>query len=200
MEENEKVLELKIFKHEEFGEIRTLGDWEDPKFCLVDLCRYLELDPSAVMRRLEDGVISSHPIPDALGRTQKTNFVNEDGLYDVIFDSRKPEAKKFRKWVTSEVLPTLRKTGTYTMPGHETKERVVHIHFGSTGAMKEETSDKWLEEKRGEELGRIARMLGNTDKLNTAQKYLMNEAVHSLTGYHIPTMGEFNFANYYGKK
>ena len=197
----EEILIPKIFIHEEFGEIRTLGDWENPKFCLVDLCRILALgNPSQVKTRLEDGVISNEVIPDSLGRLQKTAFVNEDGMYDVIFDSRKPEAKKFRKWVTSEVLPTLRKTGTYTMPGHETKERVVHIHFGSTGAMKEETSDKWLEEKRGEELGRIARMLGNTDKLNTAQKYLMNEAVHSLTGYHIPTMGEFNFANYYGKK
>ena len=193
MEEKEKVLEPRIFKHEEFGEIRTLGDWEDPKFCLVDLCRILELgNPSQVKTRLEDGVISNEVIPDSLGRLQKTAFVNEDGMYDVIFDSRKPEAKKFRKWVTSEVLPTLRKSGTYTMPHH--------YHFGGNSTLNDETSERWYGEKAGEELGRIARMLGNKDKLSTAQKYLINEAVHSITGYYIPTMGEFTFANYYGKK
>ena len=65
------------------------------------------------MRRLGDDVISSHPISDSLGRIQQANFVNEDGLYDVILDSRKPEAKQFRKWITSEVLPIIRKHGAY---------------------------------------------------------------------------------------
>ena len=65
------------------------------------------------MRRLDNGVTSNHPIPDKLGRMQQANFVNEDGLYDVILDSRKPEAKAFRKWVTSEVLPSIRKHGAY---------------------------------------------------------------------------------------
>lgn len=65
------------------------------------------------MKRLEDGVVCIHPIPDALGRAQNTRFVNEDGLYDVILDSRKPEAKQFRKWITSDVLPSIRKTGGY---------------------------------------------------------------------------------------
>ena len=104
---------LQIFDNEEFGSVRVAGDWENPKFCLADVCRILDLDSSAVMRRLEGGVISSHPITDKLGRKQNANFVNEDGLYDVILDSRKPAAKKFRKWVTSEVLPSIRKTGEY---------------------------------------------------------------------------------------
>ena len=73
-------------------------------------------DASQVMKRLEDGVVTIHPIIDKLGRTQNANFVNEDGLYDVILDSRKPEAKKFRKWITSEVLPSIRKTGAYLTP------------------------------------------------------------------------------------
>lgn len=58
-------------------------------------------------------MISNNPITDNLGRQQVANFVNEDGLYDVILDSRKPEAKLFRKWITSEVLPTIRKHGAY---------------------------------------------------------------------------------------
>ena len=66
-----------------------------------------------VKRRLDDGVVSTQPISDSLGRVQQANFVNEDGLYDVILDSRKPEAKQFRKWITSEVLPIIRKHGAY---------------------------------------------------------------------------------------
>ena len=104
---------IQIFSNPQFGEIRTAGTADNPMFCLPDVCKILALDSSAVMRRLEDGVISSHPIQDSLGRTQQANFVNEDGLYDVILDSRKPEAKAFRKWVTSEVLPSIRKHGMY---------------------------------------------------------------------------------------
>ena len=65
-------------------------------------------------QRLSDEVVSNNPITDRLGRTQNALFVNEDGLYDVILDSRKPEARAFRKWVTSEVLPSIRKTGSYS--------------------------------------------------------------------------------------
>jgi prophage antirepressor-like protein len=108
--------EIKVFKNDAFGAIRTVGTSEEPLFCLADVCTVLDLQPAAVMRRLDGGVISSHPISDNLGRTQQANFVNEDGLYDVIFDSRKPEAKAFRKWVTSEVLPSIRKTGEYVVP------------------------------------------------------------------------------------
>lgn len=73
----------------------------------------LELDESQVMKRLDKGVVTIHLIIDKLGRTQNANFVNKDGLYDVILGSRKPNAKKFRKWITSEVLPSIRKQGYY---------------------------------------------------------------------------------------
>lgn len=105
--------EVTIFNNPQFGDIRTAGTGDNPQFCLSDVCRVLGLQSAAVMRRLDDGVISSHPILDNLGRQQQANFVNEDGLYDVILDSRKPEAKAFRKWVTSEVLPSIRKSGGY---------------------------------------------------------------------------------------
>lgn len=105
--------DIKIFDNPQFGQIRTAGTPEEPLFCLADVCRVLDLQTSRVKYRLEDGVISSNPITDNLGRTQMANFVNEDGLYDVILDSRKPEARAFRKWITSDVLPTIRKTGKY---------------------------------------------------------------------------------------
>lgn len=105
--------QIQIFKNPEFGEVRTSGNADNPTFCLSDVCKVLGLDPSQVMKRLDGGVVSIHPISDSLGRQQAANFVNEDGLYDVILDSRKPEAKKFRKWITSEVLPSIRRHGAY---------------------------------------------------------------------------------------
>lgn len=109
-----KMGEIKIFENAQFGQVRTtISASNEPLFCLSDVCKVLELQASAVCRRIQDEVISSHPIIDSIGRTQQANFVNEDGLYDVILDSRKPEAKAFRKWVTSEVLPAIRKTGGY---------------------------------------------------------------------------------------
>lgn len=107
--------EIKIFENPDFGQIRTWGTSEEPWFCLIDICEILELTPSKVAQRLEKGVLSKHPLETA-GGIQTVRFVNEDGLYDVIFESRKPEAKKFRKWVTSEILPSIRKTGKYENP------------------------------------------------------------------------------------
>lgn len=146
--------EIMLFNSPQFGEVRTAGTPDNPFFCLADVCRALELDPSAVVRRLDDGVISSHPTLDALGRTQKANFVNEDGLYDVILDSRKPEARAFRKWITGEVIPSIRKTGGY-IPGDtdeeimakalqiaqrtiDSKAQRIQILEGENGVLKEE--------------------------------------------------------------
>lgn len=106
--------DIQIFSNPQFGQIRTvIGEKGEPLFCLPDLCRVLDLIPSKVAQRLGDDVLSKYPTTDILGREQMTNFVDEDGLYDAILDSRKPEAKKFRKWVTSEVLPAIRRTGGY---------------------------------------------------------------------------------------
>lgn len=105
--------EIKIFESPIFGQIRTITSASgEPQFCLKDLCNALGLTPKGVNQRLAKEVISSYPLATA-GGTQMSSFVNEDGLYDVILDSRKPEAKAFRKWVTSEVLPAIRKTGGY---------------------------------------------------------------------------------------
>lgn len=104
----------KVFQCEEFGKVRIkLDESNEPWFCLRDVCESLDISQLRANERLNDDVIHNHPIKDALGRAQLTIFVNEDGLYDVILESRKPEAKKFRKWITSEVLPSIRKHGAY---------------------------------------------------------------------------------------
>ena len=105
---------LQIFNNKDFGEIRTVEINKQPYICLVDVCKILDLEQvSRVKSRLnQDGVISSKVI-DSLGREQQAIFINESNLYKVIFQSRKPEAEKFTEWVTSEVLPGIRKNGMY---------------------------------------------------------------------------------------
>ena len=106
---------VEIFKNEQFGTIRIILDEnQEPLFCLADVCDVLELQRSAVARRLDEGVISSHPLSTS-GGEQVINFINESGLYDVILGCRKPKAKPFKDWVTKEVLPTIRKTGHYSV-------------------------------------------------------------------------------------
>lgn len=105
--------QLQVFNFNS-NEVRTVQKDGQPWFVLSDVCKVLEIgNPSDVKARLEDGVVSTEGILDALGRTQQATIINEDGLYDVILESRKSEAKAFRKWITGEVLPTIRKTGGY---------------------------------------------------------------------------------------
>ena len=103
---------IQVFNNPQFGKIRTAGTADSPLFCLADVCKALGLSAKGVNQRLDKEVISNYPLETA-GGTQQALFVNEDGLYDVILDSRKPEAKQFRKWITSDVLPSIRKTGGY---------------------------------------------------------------------------------------
>ena len=105
--------DLKIFENNEF-EIRTTTINNEPYFALNDVCKILEINnPSQAKTRLnKDGVISNEVI-DSLGRTQFANFINEANLYKLAFQSRKPQAERFTDWVTSEVLPAIRKHGAY---------------------------------------------------------------------------------------
>ena len=117
---------ITIFQNPEFGTIRTMKDEKgEPLFCLKDVCEVLDLRTQKVVQRLEDDVLSKYPIVDNLGRTQHATFVNEDGLYDTILESRKPGAKAFRKWVTSEVLPSIRKQGGYMVARADEPDEVI---------------------------------------------------------------------------
>lgn len=161
--------QVTIFNNPQFGEIRTAGTADNPLFCLADVCRVLDLQPSRVKDRLGDGVISSNPIPDSLGRMQNTNFVNEDGLYDVILDSRKPEAKMFRKWVTSDVLPTIRKTGGYITTTTEMSDAEIlakAVLVAQTTIANRETRIKQLESENAEQKTLIQQMQKGNDYLN----------------------------------
>ena len=107
--------ELKIFENEQFGAIRAITQNDEPWFVAADVCRALELGNSRqALARLDDdekGVIST----DTPGGEQKMNIVNEPGLYTLVLGSRKPEAKAFKRWITHEVLPAIRQTGSYSL-------------------------------------------------------------------------------------
>lgn len=107
--------ELTVFNYES-SEVRTLEIDGEPWFVLKDVCEVLDLStPSRVAERLDLDEVSQTHITDSLNREQNTTIINESGLYSVILRSDKPQAKPFRKWITSEVLPSLRKTGNYSM-------------------------------------------------------------------------------------
>lgn len=108
--------ELQIFNSEEFGDIRTVTINNEPMFCLSDVCKALGLtQPSKVKDRLNEKGVSSIPTLTA-GGEQKLLYINESNLYKTIFQSRKESAERFTDWVTSEVLPAIRKTGSYQKP------------------------------------------------------------------------------------
>lgn len=108
--------ELEIFKNEEFGEIRTVMKDGQPMFCLSDVCKALEIsNVGNVKQRLsEKGIHSADTLTK--GGMQKMIFINEANLYKTIFQSRKESAERFTDWVTTEVLPSIRKTGSYGKP------------------------------------------------------------------------------------
>ena len=103
--------------HYKSSEVRTVELNGEPWFALKDVCAVLGIsNHKMTAQRLDADEVSLTDLTDSMGRQQETTVINESGLYNVILRSDKPEAKPFRKWVTSEVLPTLRKTGSYTMP------------------------------------------------------------------------------------
>lgn len=113
-QKEENMNDLQIFNNEEFGEVRTAVVNNEPMFCLIDICKALEIkNATDVAKRLDEDELTRLNLGSRAG---ETNFITESGLYAVILRSDKPNAKKFRKWVTSEVLPTIRKTGSYGMP------------------------------------------------------------------------------------
>ncbi|EOO99723.1 phage repressor protein/antirepressor Ant [Bacillus cereus] len=106
--------QLQVFNNEEFGQVRTVVQGEDIWFVAKDVCDVLEIvNATRSLSRLDEDELHSMKVTDSLGRQQETNIINESGLYSLIMTSRKPQAKAFKKWVTSEVLPSIRKHGAY---------------------------------------------------------------------------------------
>lgn len=122
--------DLKIFENKEFGEIRTVVKDGEPWFVGKDVTKILgyERPTKAILDHVDEEDLDAVPIQDSIGRMQNTPAVNESGLYSLILSSKLPNAKKFKKWVTSEVLPSIRKTGGYQKP--LTPQEMMRLQLG----------------------------------------------------------------------
>lgn len=105
---------IKIFENAELGKVRVAGTSEEPLFCLSDVCKILDLHTGMTKQRLDEKGVSSI---DTLtkGGIQPLIYISEKNLYKVIMRSDKPQAEPFQDWVCGEVLPSIRKTGSYSV-------------------------------------------------------------------------------------
>lgn len=105
---------MQIFKYEDNDQFRVIDREGEPWFVLTEVCKKIGIaNPRDAASRLDDDEKDGVGISDAMGREQKTTVISESGLYSLVLRSSKPEAKRFKKWITSEVLPSIRKTGSY---------------------------------------------------------------------------------------
>lgn len=105
--------DLMIFENPEFGAVRSILIDSDPWFVAADVCKALELEKTnRALSRLDDDEKGAHSVSTPGGR-QRMSIISESGLYSLILGSRKPEARAFKRWITHEVIPSIRKHGAY---------------------------------------------------------------------------------------
>ena len=110
--------ELKVFQNEEFGAVRTMTINGEPYFVgkdVADILGYSNTRDALAKRVDSEDKLDGVAICDSIGREQTPIFINESGLYSLILSSKLPTAKRFKRWVTSEVLPSIRKHGVYAV-------------------------------------------------------------------------------------
>lgn len=145
----------------------------EPWFVLVDLCRALDVgNPSMTAQRITAESLSTTEVLDSRGVSHPTNIVDEPGMYEVVFLSRKPEAALFRRWITNEVLPSIRKTGSYSTTPALTDDQIVAQALAITTARVESLTarlavaepkaaafDRWLSSNINYSVGHVAKAL-----------------------------------------
>ena len=171
---------FQIFSKENLGSVRTILVDNEVWFCIKDVCDILELtNPTIVAQRLDEDERAKFN----LGRQGETNFTNESGLYNLILRSDKKEAKPFIKWITKEVIPTIRKTGMYAnqkllltpsemrlkIRYYDSKSKV----FNSINRLL--NNDHMTEELRNALTGNIKDILSNDDNLIQTRAQQDNE-------------------------
>lgn len=116
--DNDTAIKMELFVNELFGSVRSIIIDREPWFVGKDICNCLQYTNSnkALLDHVEecdkiDGVTNRYPISDSLGREQYPTWINESGVYSLIFSSKMPKAKEFQHWVTHDILPAMRKIG-----------------------------------------------------------------------------------------
>ena len=119
---------IQIFRNQEFGAIRTMSNEQgEPIFCAKDVCNALGYSKprNAIAQHVDKDDALKQGLIDSMGRKQEATFINESGLYALILSSKLESAKRFRKWVTSEVLPCIRKQGGYMVVHPDESDEVI---------------------------------------------------------------------------
>ena len=154
--------ELQIFENPEFGRVRTTVIDGEPQFVAADVCRALDLgNPTRALDRLDNDERTLISIKGA-SNGKPVNGVNEPGLYSLVLGSRKPEAKKFKRWITHDVIPAIRKTGGYHVP-QSPEEQMAQGLLAAQKLLAEK--DKRIEEMRPKEIFADAVSVSKTDIL-----------------------------------
>jgi len=154
--------DVKIFESPEFGQVRTTVIDGDPWFVAADVCRALDLgNPTRALDRLDNDERTLISIKGA-SNGKPVNGVNEPGLYSLVLGSRKPEAKAFKRWITHEVIPAIRKTGGYHVP-QSPEEQMAQGLLAAQKLLAEK--DKRIEEMRPKEIFADAVSVSKTDIL-----------------------------------
>lgn len=132
--------EIEIFENEEFGRIRAIEINGEPYFVGKDVAETLGYAKplNALATHIDEDDSLKQGLIDSMGRTQEAIFINESGLYSLILSSKLPNAKKFKKWVTSDVLPTIHKNGSYSIT-QKLDSYMIENHI--------ERAKRWIEEQ-----------------------------------------------------
>lgn len=178
--------ELTIFNFDEY-KIRTLLIKGEPFFVGKDITEVLDYKESnkAVARHVDEDDRMKHPITDNLGRNQDAYIINESGLYSLILSSKLPTAKRFKHWVTKEVLPSIRKTGMYA-----TEELLNNpdLAIDAFTRLKEEMAKRKALEAKNEEMRPKALFADAVSASHTS--ILIGELAKILKQNGVPEMGQ----------
>lgn len=167
--------ELQVFNNAMFGNVRIILQDNEPWFVAKDVCDCLEhTNPSMALQRLDDDERSKLN----LGRQGEANVVNEYGLYSLVLSSRKPEAKEFKRWITHDVLPSLRKYGTYSMDIPRTLPDALKAYANEIEAHNQTRA--LLEEQKPKVLFADAVSTSDTDILIGDLAKLLNQNGHNI--------------------
>lgn len=167
--------ELQVFNNAMFGNVRIILQNDEPWFVAKDVCDCLEhTNPTMALQRLDDDERSKLN----LGRQGEANVVNEYGLYSLVLSSRKPEAKEFKRWITHEVLPSLRKYGTYSMNIPKTLPDALKAYANEIEAHNQ--TKALLEEQKPKVLFADAVSTSDTDILIGDLAKLLNQNGHNI--------------------
>jgi len=134
---------IEIFKNDQFGEVRTVLIANEPWFLAVDVCNALEITNARdAVKRLDDDEKNTVVLTDGIRGNPSKTIINEFGLYSLVLGSRKPEAKAFKRWITHEVIPAIRKHGIYatneTFDKMKADPRLIEVYRQAIAAEREQ--------------------------------------------------------------